>query len=82
VVLLPEIYEAREQNGAPKISSADLAKAVAEQGKPALYLPTFDEVLTFLREKATPDCLILTMGAGDVGEIARRFLAEGPADPA
>lgn len=76
VVLLPEIYGAREGNGSVKISSKDLAAAVAENGKAALFLPTFDEVLAFLRDKATPDCLILTMGAGDVDRIAHRFLAE------
>ncbi len=76
VVLLPEIYEAREANGKARVSSADLAKAIAEQGKAALFLPTFDEVLGFLKEKATPDCLVLTMGAGNVDTIARRFLAE------
>ncbi len=78
VVLLPEIYAAREAspNGGRKISSADLAKAIAENGKAALFLPTFDEILEFLKSKATADCVILTMGAGDVGEIARRFLAE------
>ncbi len=76
VVLLPEIYAAREVNGTGrKVSSADLAKAIAEQGKAALFLPTFDEVLDFLRQKVTPDCLVLTMGAGDVDEVARRFLA-------
>ncbi len=76
VVLLPEIYEAREMNGQTKVSSADLAKAITEQGKAALFLPTFDEILAFLKDKATPDCLVLTMGAGNVDAIARRFLAE------
>jgi UDP-N-acetylmuramate--alanine ligase len=76
VVLLPEIYSAREaENGGRKVSSADLAKAITEQGKAALFMPTFDEVLAFLRQKVTPDCLVLTMGAGDVDEIARRFIA-------
>ncbi len=78
VVLLPEIYEARDgANGnGRKVSSADLAKAISENGKAALFLPTFDEVLAFLRDKVTPDCLVLTLGAGDVHQVARRFLAE------
>jgi UDP-N-acetylmuramate--alanine ligase len=78
LVLLPEIYEARgSSNGnGKKVSSADLAKAISENGKAALFLPTFDEVLGFLKDKVTPDCLVLTLGAGDVDRIARRFLAE------
>jgi UDP-N-acetylmuramate--alanine ligase len=75
VVLLPEIYEARENDGQKKVSSADLARAITENGQAALFLPTFDDVLGFLREKATPDCLVLTMGAGNVDQVARRFLA-------
>jgi UDP-N-acetylmuramate--alanine ligase len=75
VVLLPEIYEARA-NGERKVSSAELAQAISATGKAALFMPTFDEVVAFLKEKATPDCLILTMGAGNVDQIARRFLAE------
>jgi UDP-N-acetylmuramate--alanine ligase len=75
VVLLPEIYEARA-NGEKKVSSAELAQAISATGKAALFMPTFDEVVAFLKEKATPDCLILTMGAGNVDQIARRFLAE------
>jgi UDP-N-acetylmuramate--alanine ligase len=76
VVLLPEIYEARGDEGGRKVSSAELAQAISENGKAALFMPTFDEAVAFLKEKATPDCLILTMGAGNVDQIARRFLAE------
>ena len=77
VVLLPEIYEARDHaNGNGKrVSSADLAKAITENGKAALFLPTFDEVLAFLNKKVTPEVLLLTMGAGNVNDIAHRFLA-------
>ena len=75
VVLLPEIYEARP-SGEKKVSSADLAQAISETGKAALFLPTFDDVVAFLKEKATPDCLILTMGAGNVDQVAQRFLAD------
>jgi UDP-N-acetylmuramate--alanine ligase len=75
VVLLPEIYEARA-NGEKKVSSAELAQAISENGKAALFMPSFDEVVAFLKEKATPDCLILTMGAGNVDQIAHRFLTE------
>jgi len=75
LVLLPEIYDSRDQESKP-ISSADLAKLLDQSGKAALFLPTFDAVVEFLREKATPDCVVLTMGAGDVDEIARKLLAE------
>ena len=76
VVLLPEIYEARDSmnENCKKVSSADLAKALADNGKTAIFLPSFEEVLTLLNDNVTPDVLVLTMGAGDVNDIARRLL--------
>ncbi len=76
LVLLPEIYAARDSDAdVKKVSSADLAKLLDENGKAALFLPTFDEVVKFLDAKVEPSCVILTIGAGTVGEIGRRFLA-------
>ncbi|MBI2931953.1 MAG: UDP-N-acetylmuramate--L-alanine ligase [Planctomycetes bacterium] len=75
LVLLPEIYAARDsQKDIKGISSADLAKLVNENGTAALYLPTFDDVVRFLAEKIEPGTIVLTMGAGDVYEVGRRFL--------
>jgi UDP-N-acetylmuramate--alanine ligase len=77
LVLLPEIYEARDsETERRKVSSADLAKLLDENGKAALFLPTFDQVLAFLRDKAGPDVVLITMGAGNVNDVARRFLGE------
>ncbi len=74
LVLLPEVYEARDGQEGKGISSSDLARLLDENGKAALFLPSFDDVVSFLRNKATEDCLILTIGAGNVDEIARKVL--------
>ncbi len=77
LVLLPEIFAARDtERDEKRVSSADLAKLVNDNGKAALFLPTFDDVLKFLREKLEPGTVVVTMGAGDVGQVGRRFLAE------
>lgn len=76
LVLLTDIYAARDSEEERKrVSSASLASLVDEGGKAALYLPTFDEVVSFLTDKMTKDCVILTMGAGDIGEVARRLMS-------
>jgi len=75
-VLLPEVYEARDTGKRSGISSADLARLLDENGKAALFLPNFEDVVSFLKNKANEECLILTMGAGNVDEIARKVLAE------
>ncbi len=68
VVLLAEIFAAREQNTIG-ISSASLA----EQIEGATFYPTFDELEKALREIAEPGNIILTVGAGDVYKVGEHL---------
>ena len=68
VVLLAEIFAAREQNTIG-ISSASLA----EQIEGAAFYPTFDELEKALREIAEPGDIILTVGAGDVYKVGEHL---------
>lgn len=61
VLLLAEIYAARERNTVG-ISSADLAREIPG----AIYCQTLPEVTAKLRELIRPGDLVLTMGAGDI----------------
>ena len=61
VVVLAEIYAAREQNTAG-ISSRDLAQQIPG----SLYCATLDETARTLRGLARPGDIILTVGAGDI----------------
>ena len=69
VLLLAEIYAAREQNTIG-ISSADLAERV----EGAMFLPTFRELETVLHDLARPGDIILTVGAGDIYKIGERLV--------
>lgn len=71
VVLLAEIFAAREQNTIG-ISSA----ALAAQIPGARFFPSFEELETVLRETAEPGDIILTVGAGDVYRIGEHLTAE------
>ena len=72
-VILTDIYAAREVNTFG-VSSADLSERIKELGTESRYLPTFDEVETFLLENCTAGDLLITMGAGDVVDIANNLL--------
>ena len=61
VVVLAEIYAARERNSVG-ISSADLQKQVPG----SVYCKTLPEVTEFLRENIQPGDVVLTVGAGDI----------------
>ncbi len=73
VVVLIDIYAAREQNTCG-ISSKDLLALLKEKGQEAYYFPSFDEAEKFLRETCVHDDLLITMGAGNVVEIAEALL--------
>ena len=61
VVVLAEIYAARERNTVG-ISSRDLAAKVRN----SVYCETLPEVTAYLKEIAQPGDVILTVGAGDI----------------
>ena len=71
VVVLSEIYAAREQNDFG-ISSADLAARIPG----AIYCSTLDRTAAALRELARPGDLILTVGAGDIYKAGEKLLRE------
>ncbi len=71
VVILAEIYAAREQNDIG-ISSADLAAKIPG----AVYCPTLAKVTETLRSLAQPGDLILTVGAGDIYKAGEKLLKE------
>ena len=61
VVVLAEIYAARERNTIG-ISSQDLVEEIPG----SVYCPTLPEVTQQLRQLAQPGDVILTVGAGDI----------------
>jgi UDP-N-acetylmuramate--alanine ligase len=70
VVLLAEIYAAREQNTIG-ISSRQLAEKLTN----ARYCATFDEIEDALRAMAREGDIILTVGAGDIVKVGERLVA-------
>jgi UDP-N-acetylmuramate--alanine ligase len=74
-VLVPDIYFVRDSQAERlKVSSEDLVKRLKERGKEALYLPSFEEICDHLLKDLKAGDVLLTMGAGNVDEIAREIL--------
>lgn len=72
-VILPDIYPARETDTLG-ISSADLAKRINQIGGNARYIPENAKIIQFVKETLKPGDLLITMGAGNVGELADLLL--------
>ena len=71
VVILAEIYAARERNTIG-ISSADLAEHVPG----AVFCETLPEVTQFLKENVREGDIVITMGAGDIFRAGEALLSE------
>ena len=67
-IIILDIYAAREKN-TYGISSKDLADKIKSMGKDALYIPSFEECVAFLKENVKENDVVLTQGAGTVTEI-------------
>ena len=73
-VLVAPIYAAREIDDG-SISSAILAKRISENGVPA-RAATFDEIEKILSSEPGAGDTIMTMGAGDIYQVADRLVVE------
>ncbi len=75
MVVLPDIYAAREKN-TYGISSKDLLSLIRKKGCEAYYFPSFEEIEKFLLKKCINGDLLITMGAGNVVEIGESLLGK------
>lgn len=73
-VIFAPIYAAREPND-KSVSSATLAEAVSKRGINARAVDNFKEAEKLLSDFSSKECLILTMGAGDVYKVSESLLA-------
>ena len=72
-IIITDIYAAREKDPGD-ISSNDIVKLIEESGKSALYMKEFTDIADYLKAHATEGDLIITMGAGNVNQIADLLL--------
>ncbi|MCF0135306.1 MAG: UDP-N-acetylmuramate--L-alanine ligase [Lachnospiraceae bacterium] len=68
-VILADIYAAREADPGD-IHSSMIADDLRARGVDALYLCSFDEIKDYLKKNITTNDLLITMGAGNVVNIA------------
>lgn len=72
-VIVTDIYAAREKDPGD-ISSKDIVTKLQNLGKEALYISDFNEIARYLKANLKSNDLIITMGAGNVNQIASLLL--------
>ncbi len=80
-VLVPDIYfvrdSAREKDC---ISAEDLVAQIRFNGGAARYIESFDEIAAALKNELAPGDLVVTMGAGNIWEVADEIVRWFPTD--
>ena len=75
-VVVPPIYAARDNaEDLLAVSSTDLVTAIRRRGGDAVHIEDFASIVDFVRPQLRPGDVIVTMGAGDVGDVAGRVAA-------
>ncbi len=70
-VLVPDIYFVRDSEREKEhISSEDLVAQIRLSGGDAAYLPDFADIVEHLKANLAPGDLVITMGAGNIWEVA------------
>jgi len=76
LVIVPDIFSVRDSAEERKrISSADLVREIKAQGGNARYIASLDEIADHLAKNLQPGDVVMTMGAGNIDELAEALLA-------
>ncbi|MCM8785089.1 MAG: UDP-N-acetylmuramate--L-alanine ligase [Candidatus Omnitrophica bacterium] len=74
-VVVPDIYFVRDSLIEKKlINSEILVEKIRKNGKEAIYIPSFKEIVEYLYEIKKQGDIILTIGAGPIDRVAKEFL--------
>lgn len=74
-VIVLDIYAARESNRFG-VSSEDLVNEINKFNNKAMYIPNFDDCVSFLKNNISKNDIVLTLGAGTVTDIGPMLLKE------
>ena len=72
-VILTDIYAAREKDTG-LVSAKDLADKINEHSKNCVYIPSFDEIESYLKENMKAEDVLLTIGAGNITDLGRNLV--------
>jgi UDP-N-acetylmuramate--alanine ligase len=73
-IVIPEVFAARDgDEDRRSVSSDDLVSAVRHCGGDAVHIADFASIVDFVRTQARTGDVVVTMGAGDVGDVAGRL---------
>ncbi len=80
-VIVPEIYFVRDsERDRASVSAVDLVREIGKAGGNAEFIPNFADIVDKLANEARPGDLVLTMGAGNIWNVADALVEQLRAD--
>ena len=74
LTIVPDIYFVRDtEDDRRTVSAEHLVQRLKENGREAMYLPSFEKIEDYLAAEARPGDLIVSMGAGPVWKITHEL---------
>jgi UDP-N-acetylmuramate--alanine ligase len=75
LAIIADIYAVRDSEEEKRLTSSKMVvERINAAGSRALHIGTFAKIVEYLKQNAAPGDLILTIGAGNVCEIARELV--------
>ncbi len=68
-IIVTDIYAAREKN-IYNVSAKDIVIELEKLGKDALYISSYDDIISYLKENVKNGDIIVTLGAGKVTKLS------------
>ena len=72
-IIVTDVYAAREKD-TYGVNSLDIVTRIKAKGRKAVYIPSFDEIVKYLKSNVKENDVIITQGAGTVTEIGPMLL--------
>ena len=72
-IIISDIYASREKDTG-LIHSKNLVDKIKEHRDNVYYLGTFDEIINFLTSKLNNNDILVTMGAGNINQLAEKII--------
>lgn len=74
IIVLVNIYASLREKPDLSVSSKNLAQTIQSKGKNVIFLPNLSDVVEYVnKNEFGKDCVIITMGAGDVYKISSKL---------
>ena len=72
-IIVTDVYAAREKDNYG-VSAEDIVNRIKAKGRRAIYIPSFDEIVKYLKSNVKENDVIITQGAGTVTDIGPMLL--------